>query len=64
MSNSILIQYLILAVVFIVIAIGLFRYFTKIKQCNSPEDACNCCSAKSLCKKSKKSNKDIVEFKK
>lgn len=56
MSNSHLIQYIIIALI-AVAAIGLIvGRLVKIRKCSdSKEDLCQCCSAKSLCGKKKKS---------
>lgn len=54
MSNNLITQYIILALIIIAVIIALAKYIIKINRCKDANDACDCCSAKSVCKKVKK----------
>lgn len=64
MSNSHLTQYIIIGIIAAIAIASIVRYIIKIRRCNSPEDVCQCCSAKSLCGKAKKSGTGIANVKK
>lgn len=61
MSNSHLIQYVIIGIIAVAVVVAIVKRWVKIRQCdNQGGDMCECCSAKSLCGK-KKNGKGVAE---
>lgn len=61
MSDSHVIQYIIIAVIAVAVIAVVVKNLIKIRNCHDTEDdICQCCSSKSLCGKKKKS-KGIAE---
>lgn len=64
MTTGHLIQYAVIAVIVILVAMSVIKRIRKMRNCNSPEDVCQCCSSKSICGKAKKSSQDVANSKK
>lgn len=64
MSNSHLIQYIIIGIIALTIVFAIIRHIITMRRCNSPGDMCQCCPSKSLCGKAKKSTESIADVKK
>ena len=64
MNSNHIIQYILIALIALLIIFIITKKILKIRKCDSSEDICKCCSSKSICGKAKKSNKYIAQSKK
>ena len=64
MTNSHITQYIIIALIALVVIFFILRRLKNIKECDNANEVCQCCSSKSICGKIKKSTKHIAKSKK